>query len=139
MPLLWAFALPFTLLPSPSSNSVRSYRRQLSCVLSTATSTTALGPDPDAAEDAEDWSELDRWLEEGVHETQRSGLTNRPRWVKTSLGHQHEHWEHHNSKMRHWTSVGASERLEVNLARLGFLRPSTAQSEAFAPIANGNS
>ena len=87
-------------------------------------------------EDKEGWSELDAWLE-GQHESQPEPRQRRARWTATAAGHIHEHFHPHNTRMREWAALGASERLVANLARLGYDRPSVAQSNAFAPIAAG--
>lgn len=82
------------------------------------------------------WSELDAWLE-GQHESQPEPRQRRARWTATAAGHIHEHFHPHNTRMREWAALGASERLVDNLARLGYDRPSVAQSNSFAPIAAG--
>ena len=92
------------------------------------------------------WSELDAWLEgeqekegwsDGQHESQPEPRQRRARWTATAAGHIHEHFHPHNMRMREWAALGASERLVDNLARLGYDRPSVAQSNSFAPIAAG--
>jgi hypothetical protein len=84
---------------------------------------------------SEDWSELDRWLQEGamgMHEEMR--VSTRPRLSVRTAGHVHEHFHHRRSD---WSALGASPRLVENVGRLGFEQPSTTQSNAFEAIAKG--
>lgn len=87
----------------------------------------------------EDWSALDDWLAEGARARVRlTGPQQRPCWHATSAGHQRDSFEHRSAKMRKWASIGASERLQENLLRLGYLQPSAAQASAWQPISEGS-
>lgn len=93
----------------------------------------------DTADDSDDWSAVDAWLAEssqGAAAAMEEGSLNH-RWESTSKGHMHEHFVERNAKMREWAALGASERLETNLQRLGFSVPSTTQAAAFAHVLGG--
>ena len=83
-------------------------------------------------EDA-DWSELDAWLtsssERNKGQAATAAMPTRQRWSTTAKGHVHDSfWS---SGTKSWSQLGVSERLEANLVRLGFERPSRTQSLSY--------
>jgi len=86
----------------------------------------------------DNWGDLDNWLAEGTHEPSgESGMMARHRWTVTSAGHVHDSGIYHHRHVN-WKALAATPRLEQNLERLGFDKPSAPQVAAFGPIMRGS-
>lgn len=85
----------------------------------------------------EDWGEVDAWLAGAGKHTppaaeEEARSVRRSHWDAESTGRAHDHF--FSNTYGTWAELGASDRLEQNLAVLGIERPSTVQKVAFQPI-----
>ena len=129
--MLYMLAI-LSVVPLAILQPLRSIPAQRGSVMMSAVQTDA---DSETADDS-DWSAVDAWLLASGEAVKEEGLKNH-RWHATSKGHMHEHFVERNVKMRQWSALGASERLETNLERLGFKVPSTIQAAAFGHVVRG--